>query len=86
MEVAMTNILASAPHQTVRLGTCAGQASRRRYSLASLQNAIATWRRQTRFRWDLKRMLEVNPHLIDDIGLTRREVDEEIAKLPFWQR
>ncbi|TIW78434.1 MAG: DUF1127 domain-containing protein, partial [Mesorhizobium sp.] len=27
-----------------------------------------------------------NPHLIDDIGLTTRQVEEEIAKLPFWQR
>jgi uncharacterized protein YjiS (DUF1127 family) len=27
-----------------------------------------------------------NPHLIDDIGLTKEEVEAEIAKLPFWQR
>ncbi|PBB25478.1 hypothetical protein CK228_17050 [Mesorhizobium sp. WSM4312] len=84
MEVVMTNILASAPHRAVRRGM--GQASRRRYSLATLRNTIAAWRQQTRFRWDLKRISEVNPHLIDDIGLTRRQVDEEIAKLPFWQR
>lgn len=82
----MTNILASAPHQAVRRGMCVGQASRRRYSLATLRNTIAAWRQQARFRWDLKRIAEVNPHLIDDIGLTRRQVDEEIAKLPFWQR
>jgi uncharacterized protein YjiS (DUF1127 family) len=35
---------------------------------------------------DLKRMLRDNPHLIDDIGLTRQQVEAEIAKLPFWQR
>jgi uncharacterized protein YjiS (DUF1127 family) len=86
MEVAMTNSLASAPHQAVRRRTPVGQVSRRRYSLASLRNAIAAWRRRAHFRWDLKRISEVNPHLIDDIGLTRRQVDEEIAKLPFWQR
>lgn len=82
----MTNIFASAPHQSVRCGTRLGQASRRRYSLATLRNTIATWREQTRFRWDLKRISEVNPHLIDDIGLTERQVEEEVAKLPFWQR
>ena len=82
----MTNILASAPHQAVRRGTPVGQASRRRYSLATLRNTIAAWRERTRYRWDLKRISEVNPHLIDDIGLTRRQVEDEIAKLPFWQR
>ena len=29
-------------------------------------------------------MSKANPHLIDDIGLTRRQVEAEIAK-PFWQ-
>lgn len=82
----MTNIFASAPHQAVRRGTSVGQASRRRYSLASLRNTVAAWRERTYFRWDLKRISDTNPHLIDDIGLTRRQVDEEIAKLPFWQR
>ncbi|WP_051355341.1 DUF1127 domain-containing protein [Mesorhizobium erdmanii] len=82
----MTNIFASAPHQAVRRGVPVGQVPNRRYSLASLRNTIAAWRQRTRFRWDLKRISEVNPHLIDDIGLTRTQVDEEIAKLPFWQR
>lgn len=82
----MNNTLASAPHQAARPGTCVGRASRRRYSLATLRSTIVTWRQQTRFRWDLKRISKDNPHLIDDIGLTRRQVEEEIAKLPFWQR
>ena len=30
-------------------------------------------------------MLKDNPELIDDIGLTIRQVEAEIAK-PFWQR
>ncbi|MBZ9738061.1 MULTISPECIES: DUF1127 domain-containing protein [unclassified Mesorhizobium] len=82
----MTNTFASTPHQAARRGTLVGQASRRRYGLASLRNTIAAWRQRARFRWDLKRISEANPHLIDDIGLTRQQVDEEIAKLPFWQR
>ncbi|TPM99746.1 DUF1127 domain-containing protein [Mesorhizobium sp. B2-1-3A] len=86
MEVAMTNSFASAPHQAVRRGTTAGPAPRRRYGLVTLRNTIAAWRERTRYRWDLKRISEVNPHLIDDIGLTRRQVEDEIAKLPFWQR
>ncbi len=83
----MNDPFASAPHQActgtiVRLSEMAP----RRYSLAALRSAIATWREQTRFRWELKRISRDNPHLIDDIGLTRRQAEEEIAKLPFWQR
>jgi uncharacterized protein YjiS (DUF1127 family) len=29
--------------------------------------------------------LKNNPELIDDIGLTKRQIEAEIAK-PFWQR
>jgi len=58
----------------------------RRFSLAAWRDKIAAERSLTRFRLDLKRMARDNPHLIDDIGLTNRQVEEEIAKLPFWQR
>ena len=57
---------------------------RRRYSLAALRSLIAEHRRQAYFRFELKRMARDNPHLIDDIGLTRRQVEEELAR-PFWQ-
>ena len=88
MEVAVNDTLASAPHRAARPGTPVGPAevSRRHYGLATLRNMIATWRERTRYRWQLKQMSKDNPHLIDDIGLTRRQVEEEIAKLPFWQR
>ena len=82
----MSNILASAPHQAARPGTFARLASHRLYSLAALRGMIVARRERTRFRWDLKRISEASPHLIDDIGLTRQQVEEEIAKLPFWQR
>ncbi|MCV9966706.1 DUF1127 domain-containing protein [Pararhizobium sp. BT-229] len=82
-----TPILASAPHQAARPGTPVGLAdvSRRHYSLATLRSMIATWHERIRFRWKLEQMSKDNPHLIDDIGLTRRQVEAEIAK-PFWQR
>ncbi|MER8776267.1 DUF1127 domain-containing protein [Mesorhizobium sp. M0027] len=73
---------ASGQHKAARLA----EVSRRHYSLATLQSIVATWREQTRFRWELKQKLKDNPHLIDDIGLTKRQAEEEIAKLPFWQR
>ena len=76
----MNKILTSAPLLPVR------HVRRQRYGLAALQGIIAARREQARFRWDLKRMSEVSPHLIDDIGLTGRQVEQEIAKLPFWQR
>ncbi|KUM24671.1 hypothetical protein AU467_06020 [Mesorhizobium loti] len=82
----MNNILAPVQHRAARPGTQVGRTSRRRYSLATLQNMIAAWREQTRFRWDIKRMSEASPHLIDDIGLTKQQAEQEIAKLPFWQR
>jgi uncharacterized protein YjiS (DUF1127 family) len=79
MEVAMNDILMSASHLGARPAT-------RRFSLTALRSRIAAERERARFRLDLKRMARDNPHLIDDIGLTNREVEEEIAKLPFWQR
>jgi uncharacterized protein YjiS (DUF1127 family) len=60
------------------------EGSRRRYSLAALRSIIATWDERKRFRWHLGQMSKANPHLIADIGLTRRQVEEEIAK-PFWR-
>ena len=82
-----TPTLASAPHQAARPGTPVGPAevSRRRYSLAALRSIIATWSERICFRSTLEQKSKDNPHLIDDIGLTRRQVEAEIAK-PFWQR
>lgn len=82
----MNDTLASVRHRAARSQMLVGQASRRRYGLATLHSMISAWREQNRFRWDLKRILEANPHLIEDIGLTKRHAEEEIAKLPFWQR
>jgi len=83
----VTPTLASAPQQAVRAGAPAepAEASRRHYGLATLRSIVATWRRRTRFRRELKRISEVSTHLIDDIGLTRQQAETEIAK-PFWQR
>ncbi|MES0002121.1 DUF1127 domain-containing protein [Mesorhizobium sp. M0051] len=83
----MTNTRASAPHRAARLGTRVGPASRR--LLTTLRSIITTlrersWRERIRFRWQLRQMSNDNPYLIDDIGLTKREVEEEIAK-PFWR-
>ncbi|MCX8570141.1 MULTISPECIES: DUF1127 domain-containing protein [Hyphomicrobiales] len=52
--------------------------------LATLRNMVATWSWRSRFRWDLAQKSRDEPHLIDDIGLTRRQVEAEIAK-HFWQ-
>jgi uncharacterized protein YjiS (DUF1127 family) len=74
MEVAMNDILLVAPVDV----------SRRRYGLATLRKTIAIWEERKRVRCQLEQMSKDNPHLIDDIGLTRRQVEAEIAK-PFWQ-
>ncbi|AZN97363.1 DUF1127 domain-containing protein [Mesorhizobium sp. M9A.F.Ca.ET.002.03.1.2] len=77
----------AAPHQAARPGTPLGLAemSRRHYGLATLRSIIATWSWRIRFRWELEQISRTNPHLIDDMGLTRRQVEAEIAKR-FWQR
>ncbi|MGE3831161.1 MAG: DUF1127 domain-containing protein [Parvibaculaceae bacterium] len=59
--------------------------SRRHYGLAALRSMIAAWDKRKRFRRELAQISHANPHLIDDIGLTKRQVAAEIAK-PFWQR
>jgi uncharacterized protein YjiS (DUF1127 family) len=88
MEVAMNNTRthASTPHQAARPGTPVGPAemSRRHYGLAALRNIVATWSEQVRFRRKLAQLAKDNPYLIDDIGLTKRQVEAEIAKR-FWQ-
>jgi uncharacterized protein YjiS (DUF1127 family) len=89
MESAMndTPTLASAAHHAAWPGTPVrpAEVSCRDYSLATLRSTIATWRERIRLRRKLEEMSKANPHLIDDIGLTRRQVEAEIAK-PFWQR
>jgi len=83
----MNDTIASARHQAMRPETPIRWAFRRH--LSALRSIIASWRRRTwreriRFRWELAQMSEINPHLIDDIGLTKRQVEAEIAKR-FWQ-
>ena len=73
--------LASALHQAAWPGTSMEPA---RWHLAIPRGIIATWSERIRLRWDFEQMSKANPHLIDDIGLTRRQVEAEIAK-PFWR-
>jgi uncharacterized protein YjiS (DUF1127 family) len=58
--------------------------SRRHDSLAISRSIVSTWSERLRLRWKLEQWAKESPHLIDDIGLTRRQVEAEIAK-PFWQ-
>lgn len=52
--------------------------------LVALRRLLATWEARSRFRFALAQKAQDNSHLIDDIGLTKRQVEREIAK-PFWQ-
>ncbi|TPM34123.1 DUF1127 domain-containing protein [Mesorhizobium sp. B2-2-2] len=67
-----------------------GLAEALRRHLTTLRSIVESWhdrswRERIRFRWELERMSKDNPHLIDDIGLTKRQVEAELAK-PFWRR
>ena len=82
----MNDTLASVPHRAAWPGTPVrpAEVSRRHFSLATLRSIIAAWEERKRVRLHLEEMSGGNPHLLDDIGLTRRQVEAEIAK-PFWQ-
>lgn len=82
----MPDTLCIGPAPTGQPTPSARRLSRRRYSLANLFSDIAAMRERTRFRLELKRLAKDTPYLIDDIGLTKEQIEEEIAKLPFWQR
>lgn len=45
---------------------------------------VSRWRQRHFYRRDLARLSGVAPHMIDDIGLTKDEVESELAK-PFWR-
>ena len=78
----MNDTLASAPAAWPEKPVAPANASRGH--LTNPRGMIAAWRERIRFRWDLQQMAEANPHLINDIGLTRRQVEAEIVKR-FWQ-
>jgi len=54
-------------------------------SLAALVALVACWRARIRRRRDLAVKLAEAPHLVRDLGLSRRKAETEIAK-PFWRR
>jgi uncharacterized protein YjiS (DUF1127 family) len=45
---------------------------------------FATWRERVVLRRAFAEMLEANPHMIEDIGMTKQEMEAEIVK-HFWQ-
>jgi uncharacterized protein YjiS (DUF1127 family) len=50
----------------------------------SLVMPIAAWRRRARYRRELRRLLMLGPHLVEDIGLLPVHARREAAK-PFWR-
>lgn len=83
----MNDSFASGLHQATRPGAPVGLAkvAHRPYGLTTLRSMIATWSERIRFRWELEQKSKDNPHLIEDMGLTKRQVEAEFAK-PFWRR
>ena len=71
-------------NHTLTHAAMAPKAARQR-TTTTLRSFIADWRWRLRFRRELKRKSTDDPRLIDDIGLTKRQVEVEIAK-PFWRR
>jgi uncharacterized protein YjiS (DUF1127 family) len=46
---------------------------------------VRTWRKRIRFRRHLARLSQDGPALVEDIGLTMKQVEAELRK-PFWRR
>ncbi|WP_244481917.1 MULTISPECIES: DUF1127 domain-containing protein [unclassified Rhizobium] len=81
-----TCAITSARHLEAWADASTGQKDLPRWNrLRTLRGLILTWRRRDRFRWELRQKSRDNPHLMDDIGLTRWQVEAEIAK-HFWQQ
>ena len=60
------------------------KASTRSLSPLALLELLSLWQTRARVRRQLASLARAHPYLIDDIGLTRRQVGLEIAK-PFWR-
>jgi uncharacterized protein YjiS (DUF1127 family) len=54
------------------------------HRIREIMPLMAELRRRNEYRADLKRLLKVGPHMIDDIGLGREEALRESEK-PFWK-
>lgn len=84
----MSDVLVSAACRAAGRGTPwrtkAESLSLRYLRPSTLRAVVAAWEERARVRWKLERMWRADPHLIDDIGLTGRQVEDEAAK-PFWQ-
>lgn len=52
---------------------------------AAPQGLLALWHARIRARWKLAQLAQENPHLLKDVGLTKQQVEAEIAKR-FWQK
>ena len=50
-----------------------------------LWGLIKAWDDRAYYRGQLARIANHTPELIEDIGLTRQQIEAEIAK-PFWRR
>jgi uncharacterized protein YjiS (DUF1127 family) len=53
-------------------------------TLAGIGAVLGAWRRRSRYRRELARLMKSGPHLIEDIGLLRKHAEREAAK-PFWR-
>ncbi len=51
--------------------------------LKNISGLAADWRERWWYRRELRRLASDGSHLIDDVGLTLREAQVEMAK-PFW--
>ena len=80
----MADTFVSVPHGIARMQVLVIRMGASRSPLAALRHMLKTWEERKHLRLKLQDMLLTAPHLVDDIGLTTKQVEVEIAK-PFWR-
>jgi uncharacterized protein YjiS (DUF1127 family) len=54
-----------------------------RSALGAIGAVLKAWKRRSRSRRELRRLIESDPHLLADVGLAKEQVERELTK-QFW--
>ena len=78
----MTHLVSSSQPRSLRIPPASHL--RPAEAVRSVALLVAAWRRRAQYRRELRRLLMLGPHLVDDIGLLPVHARREAAK-PFWR-
>jgi uncharacterized protein YjiS (DUF1127 family) len=82
MEVSVAHLVSSTPPRS--LPVAASSLTQPAQMVRTFPKLILSWRRRAEYRRELRRLLILGPHLVDDVGLLPVLAGREAAK-PFWR-